>query len=299
MPIAGCNGMSSRGLKAVPHRRARAKRTSGAPGSRSKARLAWLSVCAACVLLGAYVLLAQVSPSARHKSVAEADARIDRQVSALLAGIPQHGNTLGSPRAPITLQVFGDLECLDVKYWFVSYLPAIINDFVRPNALRIEYRAMKTDTLNPKVFVVQQTAALAAGAQDAMWHFLAIFYHEQGIEYTNYVTEQYLDRIAGQVPGLDLSRWNNDRAVSLAKTVVADDHTARTVGFYDTPAFRIGRTGGILRKFSGRYIIVYKRFRFRTGPHGETITTPIPNSHAHPLSLIDAQDIQETIERET
>ena len=33
------------------------------------------------------------------------------QVDALLAGIPQKGNTLGNPKAPVTLQEFADLQC--------------------------------------------------------------------------------------------------------------------------------------------------------------------------------------------
>jgi hypothetical protein len=93
-------------------------------------------------------------------------------VAGLLRGIPQHGNTLGSPGAPITLQVFGDLECIDVKQWFGFLLPAILKELVRTNIVRLEYRSLKTDTLNPTVFVAQQTAALAAGAQGRMWNFL-------------------------------------------------------------------------------------------------------------------------------
>jgi protein-disulfide isomerase len=289
--------MSSRRPEAVPHARARERRSSRAPGWRSKGRLAWLGACAVCAVLGASVLITQLSSPAQHASAADANVLIDRQVSALLAGIPQQSNTLGSPLAPVTLQVFGDLECLDVRDWFVSLLPAIINDLVRPNVLRIEYRAMKTDTLKPNVFVVQQTAALAAGAQGRMWNFLATFYHEQGREYTDYVSEQYLDGIAQQVPDLDLARWKNDRVLRLAKTVVADNRTARMLGFYDTPAFRIGRTGGKLRKFSGRYGLVYKKYHFRPGPNGETTVTPIPNSHAHPVSLVQAHDIKEAIEK--
>jgi protein-disulfide isomerase len=291
--------MAGRRPKAAPRARAReGGGSSRATGSRSRRRLIWLSSSAFCVALAAVVLLTQIGSSAHQASAAEARARIDRHVRALLAGIPQQGNTLGSPRAPITLQVFGDLECLDVKYWFRDYLPAIINDFVRPNVLRIEYHAMETDTLWPRVFVAEHTAALAAGTQDQMWNFLATFYYEQGIEYTRYVTEQYLEGIAEQVPGLDLTRWNNDRVISLAKTVVADNKTARSMGFYDTPAFRIGQTGGPLRKLSGRYIIIYKKFRFRPGPHGETIVTPIPHSRAHPLSLIEARDIKKAIGKE-
>jgi hypothetical protein len=288
--------MPSRRLKVVGNRHSRG-RTSRQPSYNRKTRLALLGVGAICALAGVSFLIAHASAPVRDASVSEVDAHVARQVSSLLAGIPQHRNALGSPRAPVTLQIFGDLECLDVKHWFGSLLPAIIKDFVRTNVLRLEYRSMETDTLNPKVFIIQQTAALAIGTQGRMWNFLATFYHEQGTEYTNYVTEQYLDEIAQQVPGLNLAQWDNNRTLPLAKTVVADNHTARSLGFHDTPAFRIGRTGGKLRKFSGRDLVVYPRYEGLQAPNG-VIVNSRKVGYMNPLSLITAQDIKQAIEEE-
>jgi hypothetical protein len=248
------------------------------------------------VLLIAIAMFFGFASSTRHTRSAGAVVPVEGKVAVLLAGIPQHGNALGSPRAPVTLQVFGDLECVDVRHWFMWYLPAVINEFVRTNILRLEYRALKTDTLNPQVFVVQQTAALAAGRQDKMWNFLATFYYEQGTEYTSYVTERYLDGIVQQVPGLSPARWNSDRVIPLAKTVVSDDHTARALGFHDTPAFRIGHTGGNLRNFSGRNIVIYTRYHYKLSPTGAPVVIPKPNGYMNPVSLINAQDIKKAID---
>ncbi len=227
-------------------------------------------------------------------------AAIDKEVSKLLAGIPQHGNTLGSPTAPITLQIFGDLECLVVKWWFVEgELSGIIEKFVRPNVVKIEYRAMKTDTLNRRTFVVQQTAALAAGAQGRMWNFLETFYHEQGREYTPYVTEEYLDGIAQQVPGLELEQWGRDRTISLARSVVADDHAAYfSLKFYNTPSFLIGRTGGRLHFLRGRHPYIFLKWKFRRAPNGEPVAPERPIGRARPLYLVDSIDIKKAVERE-
>ena len=43
-----------------------------------------------------------------------------------------------------------------------------------------------------------------------MWNFIELFYHEQGEEDTGYVTESYLQGLAAQVPGLNLSQWSED-----------------------------------------------------------------------------------------
>jgi hypothetical protein len=155
------------------------------------------------------------SPSS---STAQQDARIDHHVSALLAGIPQNGRTLEYPTAPMTLQVFADLEDNDNQRWFLLLLPAIIHRFVRAGILKIEYRSFKTNTINPETFVKQQTVAVAAGAQHKLWNFIYTFYYEQGTEYTPYATESYIDNIASQVSGLNIALWHQDRNNGRRKT---------------------------------------------------------------------------------
>jgi len=237
--------------------------------------------------LGIIALLATTAASttlvlAHHSNSRVAlDRRTDREVSALLADIPQQGNTLGRPTARVTLQFFGDLECLTTKHWVTKLLPTIIQDFVRTGIVKIQYLSLKTDTIHPQVFVNQQAAALAAGAQNKMWNFIETFYHEQGKEYTPYVTESYLDGIASQTPGLNLTQWHHDRETGRrTEQVVTDDQTARSFGFHDTPAFRIGRTGRPLKSFTGRTVFLeFAGFA----------------KMKYPVSLIDTQDLRQAI----
>jgi protein-disulfide isomerase len=232
------------------------------------------------VALLAGVLLALVggtdTPASRRNRAAE------REVAALLAGIPQQGDALGRPTAPVTLQVFSDLECLTAKGWWVGLLPAIIGRFVRSGAVRIEFRSFKTDTHDARTFLRQQAAAIAAGEQHRLWSFVETFYYEQGKEYTPYATERYLANIAAQVPGLQIARWVRDRRDGrLTERVVNDDKAVRELGFHDTPAFMIGRTGGPMRKLTGRHIV---------------LQFPGYARMANPVSLIDARDLQQAVE---
>ncbi len=106
---------------------------------------------------------------------------------------------------------------------------------------------MQTATREPEVFRSQQIAALAAGKQKKMWNFLETFYHEQGEEDSGYVTEKYLQGIASQVPGLNLSQWSSDRSnPEFAKQVETDAQAANDAGFNGTPSFLIGHTGGTM-----------------------------------------------------
>lgn len=247
--------------------------------SRGTSQMLFAAIGGTVIAAMAGVLIAtDRSGSRAQPSVKILNRQIEHRITTLLNGIPQHGDALGQPTAPVTVQIFGDLECSTVKLYVLTYLPAIIDDFVRSNVIRIEYRSFKTDTHAAGAFVNQQIAALASGAQDKLWNFIETFYHEQGREYSGYATERYIDSIAGQVPGLDLARWRSDREeVAFLKRVIGDDHTARTLGFHDTPAFRIGRTGGRMKTLTGRYII-----RFR--------------NERNPLSLVDAQDVKNAID---
>ena len=204
-------------------------------------------------------------------------AATDRTVNALLAGIPQEGATLGKPTAPITMDVFTDLEDPTSRWWFREDLPAIIDNFVRTGALKLRYHAFKRNTYWPAVFVNQQTAALAAGAQDKLWNYIDTFFYEQGRELTHYVTERYLDGIARQISGLNLARWHADRHTGRREErTAAEDQLARAIGLHVTPAFRIGKNSNQMSNFMGRATIRYAEQK-------------------HPIGLIEAVDIARAI----
>ncbi len=185
-------------------------------------------------------------PPAAHSASATATVG---EVSSLVDGIPQNGNTLGNPNAPVTLQYFGDLECPICKEFTLGALPPLIQRWVRTGKLKIEYRSLETATREPEVFKTQQVAALAAGKQNKMWNFVETFYHEQGEEDSGYVTESYIQGLAQQVPGLDLTKWTSDRSEpALANQVAADAQAANAAGFTGTPSFLIGKSGGAMSK---------------------------------------------------
>lgn len=214
----------------------------------------------------------------RHaSSQAALEHSIDHKVSAQLTGIPQEGTILGRRTAPVTMEVFIDLEDPTSRWWFREGLPAIIDTYVRTGALKLRYHAFKRNTYWPAVFVKQQTAALAAGAQNKLWNYIDTFFYEQGRELTHYVTESYLEGIARQTPGLNLARWYTDRHTGRREEqTTTEDQIALAIGLYVTPAFRIGKTGGRMSILTGRTTIQYPEQK-------------------HPIALIEAPDIANAI----
>jgi protein-disulfide isomerase len=166
--------------------------------------------------------------------------QIDQEVTALLAGIPQHGSTLGSPDAPVTLWMFADLECPTVRRFVESYLPSIIDKWVRTGAMTIKYRSLKTDTLDEQTFFGQEEAALAAGRQDKLWNYALTFVRQQGQHFTEYATGPFLVRIASQVPGLNMKHWDQDRGRPLLfRAIALGIRSAHIQGLRYTPSFTI------------------------------------------------------------
>lgn len=170
-------------------------------------------------------------------------------VKSTIGGIPQSGNVLGNPNAPVTLQYFGDLECPICREFTLGALPKVIQKYVRTGKVKIEYNSLQTATPEQETFRDQQVAAYAAGKQNLAWYFIELFYHEQGQEKTGYVTESYLQSLAQQVPGLNLPNWSAARSdPTYTEQVTHDAQVANTEGFTGTPSFLIGKSGQHMEK---------------------------------------------------
>jgi protein-disulfide isomerase len=217
-----------------------------------RTRLTQLGIVITIVVVVIVGILVATGGGSKH-GIAKKGSETEKvvgEVTALVGGVPQSGNAIGDPKAPVTLQYFGDLECPICREFTLGALPSLIQNYVRMGKLKIEYRSMQTATREPETFNAQQVAALAAGKQNKMWYFVELFYHEQGEENTAYVTETYLQALAQQVPGLNLAQWKaarNDSA--LASSLTSDAQAANNAGFTGTPSFLIGKTGGTLTRF--------------------------------------------------
>ncbi len=167
------------------------------------------------------------------------------QVAALLRGIPQHGVDLGSPKAPVTLVEFADLQCPYCAIWERNALPVIVRKYVRPGKVRIVFVGM--GSLGPDSTRAFR-AALAAGRQNRLWNLVELLYLNQGKENTNWVTDARLRAIGKLVPGLDVRKMMAARgSAAVTSQVAAASSLASSAGVTKLPSFAAGRTNGSLR----------------------------------------------------
>lgn len=160
----------------------------------------------------------------------------------VLAGIPQHGITLGDPSAPVTVTEYGDLQCPFCDAYTLALFPKVVSSYVKPGLVKMVFRNMSF--VGPDS-VIAGRAAAAAGMQNKLWSFIDAFYYNQGYENSGYVTPAFLRRVASLVPGLSVNRLMGERqALATLATLRSVTLLARSKGVTATPTFLIQRPGG-------------------------------------------------------
>lgn len=154
-----------------------------------------------------------------------------------LDGIPQQGLTLGDPAAPVTLVEFGDLQCPVCKGFAEEVIPTVIDSRVRNGKAKIEFRNF---TIISEESIPAAAAAIAAGEQGRGWNFLELFYRNQGIERSGYVTDEFLTEIARGAGVPDIGKWESDRESGrILDAVAAQAAEAERLGLGGTPSFAV------------------------------------------------------------
>ena len=154
-----------------------------------------------------------------------------------LAGIPQQGLTLGDPGAPVTLVEFGDLQCPVCKGFAEEVIPEVIDSRVRNGKAKIEFRNF---TIISEESIPAAGAAIAAGEQGRGWEFIELFYRNQGIERSGYVTDEFLTEIARGAGVPDIEKWESDReSRRILEAVSAQTAEAERLGLEGTPSFAL------------------------------------------------------------
>jgi protein-disulfide isomerase len=241
--------MASRAEAKAQARQARLEKEQKAAATAAQRRrmmiLGGVLVAAVVVIVAAIAISSSGNSTSPPANPETATARASAaRVGTLLAGIQQSGNTLGNPKAPVTVTEYGDLECsvcdsfaLPTNINTSAGTPGsgvadqVINQLVKTGKAKFAYRALDTATsggATPNMFNTQQAAVYAAGQQGKAWNYLELFYNEQGAEGTSYVTQGYLEGLAKQIPGLDYNKWLADMHSSRNTNQVTQDVNAGT-----------------------------------------------------------------------
>jgi protein-disulfide isomerase len=163
------------------------------------------------------------------------------EIESELAGIPQAGMVLGEPDAGVMLIEFGDLQCPVCKGFAEEVIPPIIENQVRSGEAKLEFRNF---TIIDEDSIDAGAAAVAAGEQGRGWNFIELFYRNQGLEASGYVTDEFLTAIAEGAGVPDIEKWDSARkSRPVISTVEKTTAQAERLGLGGTPSFTIEGPG--------------------------------------------------------
>jgi protein-disulfide isomerase len=230
---------------------ARAEREEREAAERAKAqrkkRLLYLGGALAAAAVVVVVLVVISSGGGSKKGSPKGKAIGSDQAQKLLNGIPQKGSTLGNPKAPVTLTEFADLQCPFCRDYTLNQFPSLVGKYVRTGKVKMvfqNYAFIGPDSLTAAL------AAEAAGKQNKLWHFIDVFYNNQAQENTDYVTDQFLTKIANGA-GVDPKKMLTDRDDPSARQAVASaQQAAASAGVNSTPTFLLKKGAGPAQKLS-------------------------------------------------
>jgi protein-disulfide isomerase len=244
--------MSSRAeQKALARKQREEAERKEAQAAARKRRMTLLGVVlAAAVAVIAVVIV--ISQSGTDDPVSAEEGQT--QANTLFQGIPQTGNVLGDPKAPVTIEEFVDLQCPFCQRFSQEGLPDIVDEYVKTGQAKI---VMRTLTFIGPDSERGARVAWAAAEQGKMWQFVENFYANQGQENSGYADEAFLKKVAGGVEGLDVTKALDARdSAKVSSSIQASQSAATKANVDSTPSFLVGPTDGQLSKIETRTLTI-------------------------------------------
>lgn len=119
-------------------------------------------------------------------------------------GIPQAGDRFGSADAPVSIQIFNDLQCSSCRQDFLSTIPQLAEDYVRPGDVKLLMRhySVARNPLELGFF-----GAEAAAQQGYGWQYTYLFFRNQDEAKRFGVGDELMSSLAGSIGELDVPEW--------------------------------------------------------------------------------------------
>jgi protein-disulfide isomerase len=192
----------------------------------------WVIAGLAIALLALGWLVVEMATTKAGDEVIHLEGINDAQ--RLFAGMPQEGDRLGSDDAPVTIQLFNDLQCGNCREDFMEAVPTLAEDYARTGDAQLLYRHYSN---SENVHELGFYGAEAAAEQNYGWQYTYLFFASQDEAEKFGVDQDFLDTVAGGIADLDLPLWEKD----LEEKGGADGAITRRLDGYE----ELGRDLGI------------------------------------------------------
>jgi protein-disulfide isomerase len=124
----------------------------------------------------------------------------------IFGGVEAAGDRIGSSDAAVKIQWFDDMQCSSCREQFLSTIPTLVNDYVRPGDVQIDYRHYSFSSATEELGFY---GAEAAADQGYTWPYVYLFFRNQNEAKRRGVDDDFLTSVAGSLPELDVPQWRD------------------------------------------------------------------------------------------
>jgi protein-disulfide isomerase len=162
----------------------------------------WVILAFALAAAALGYLIVDLSTREAGREVVRVEGISDAQ--RLFGGLPQEGDRLGSADAPVSIQVFNDLQCGNCSDEFLATIPALVEDHVRPGEAKLLMRhySIAANPLELGFF-----GAEAAAEQGYGWQYTYLFFRNQDEAERFGIGDRLMSSFAGSIEELDIPAW--------------------------------------------------------------------------------------------
>lgn len=192
----------------------------------------WVILALGLALLALGYAIVEISTRQAGPDAVRVDGIADAQGT--FGGIPQEGDRLGSADAPVSIQVFNDLQCSNCREDFLGTIPGLVERYVRPGDVKLLMRhySVAENPLELGFF-----GAEAAAEQGYGWQYTYLFFRNQDEAERFGIDDEFMASLAASVGELDVAEWKQ----VLDRESEVDSPVAQRLEGYD----RLGSDLGI------------------------------------------------------
>lgn len=188
----------------------------------------WVALVLALGVVALGYVLVDISTKEAGRDAVQVAGISDAQ--GIFGGAPQAGDRLGSADAPVSIQVFNDLQCSSCRADFLGTIPGLVEDYARPGDVRLLMRhySVAENPLELGFF-----GAEAAARQGYGWQYTYLFFRNQGEAERFGIDEDFMASLAGSIGELDVPAWERDldrEGGSIAKLLEGYDELGAELG---------------------------------------------------------------------
>jgi protein-disulfide isomerase len=205
----------------------------------------WVVILLGLALFGLGYAIVQISTRPAARDVVHVEGIANAQE--IFGGVPQEEDRLGSSDAPVSIQVFNDLQCGNCREDFLQTIPPLVNAQVRSGDVKLLMRhySVAENPLELGFF-----GAEAAAQQGYGWQYTYLFFRNQEEAKRFGIDNEFMASIAGSIGELDVPEWQEyldsqgGSQGAIAKNLEADEELGTKLGIRTEMATILTGPGG-------------------------------------------------------